>query len=268
MTAMKEKLLWTTILKEEIKINDSEILKCLNEKNIEVCGHYFQNKKSPISKRDIEKQIDLIIDIHKRIAGIKPDGVFRIESKIGKMIEEYKVQIKVLKDNYKKIIIKANKNDIDNIIISDGKKMLRIAEKVIDDIYNDYYYNIISRSMNRKEICIGRGDSSNLIYKDNKIYVGSIKNISYNLIEEDMYKYIKRLQKKDIKINVDDLINYFVFNSHLSNNSIKYLKNICIYPRDFLKNWEQYKNRKANKPDNHYIREFERALRFEDNSIY
>ena len=256
--------MWITILKEEIKIDDSEMLKCLNEKGIEVCGHYFQSKKNQIYKRDIENQIDLIVDMHKRIAGMKPEGVFRIESKIGRMIEEYKVQVKILQEDYKKIIVKKNKNDVDNIIISDGKKMLRVAQGVIEDIYNDYYYNIISRSMNRKEICLGRCDSGNLIFKDNKICIGSIKNISYNLIEEDIYKYIKRLQKKDMKINVNDIINYFVFKSHLSNNSIKYLKNICMYPKDFLKNWERYKNGKGNKTDNEYIYEFERALKFED----
>ena len=82
MTVVKEGLLWITILKEEIKIDDSEMLKCLNEKGIEVCGHYFQSKKNQIYKRDIENQIDLIVDMHKRIAGMKPEGVFRIESKI------------------------------------------------------------------------------------------------------------------------------------------------------------------------------------------
>ncbi len=242
-------------------------MQCLNKRGIDVKGDYF-NLKGLVSKKEIDNQITMMVNLHKKIMGIKFTGVTRIDSRIGKLIEEYKVQMKILKSDYNKIMAKTSKNDVDNVIISEGKRMLCMAERSLSKIEDKFYYNIISRSMNRKEICIGRCDENNLTIEDNRIKIGSIKNISYNLVEEDLYKYIKRLQKKNVKFDELELIKFFAYKSHLSDNSIKYLEAICIYPRDFLRNWEKYRKGKINKTDNEYICEFKRALKFEFNFNY
>ena len=150
--------------------------------------------------RDISGQINSIIEIHKILMKCEFDGLSRIESKIGREVEGYKVQLKKIKRDYNELIMKINKNDIDKFLIFEGKNMINQASVALEKIYNDNYLSIIDRCMNRKEICLGRIDSGNLRKENGKVEVGSLKGISYNLIEEDLYKYIKRIQKRKMCI--------------------------------------------------------------------
>lgn len=43
----------------------------------------------------------------------------------------------------------------------------------------------------------------------------TIKGMTYNLVEEDLYNYIKKLQRKEINIDEEELIKLFVHGSHL-----------------------------------------------------
>ena len=88
--------------------------------------------------------------------------------------------------------------------------------------------------------------------------------MSYDLVEEDLYRYIKRIQKKDIKIDEEELIRLFVHQSHLSLNSINYLKGLCRYPRNFFRTWERYKENKKNKSEDEYLDSLSRSLKYED----
>ena len=64
--------------------------------------------------------------------------------------------------------------------------------------------------------------------------------MAYNLVEEDLYNYIKKLQKAEINIDEEEIIKTFIYESHLSFNSFDYLRGRCNYPRDFLKTWTKY----------------------------
>lgn len=258
-----EKNLLIVILLGVINIDELKIKQYFNKNGIQVAGNYFKSKKN-IDIKDIEKQIDLIVMFQKKIAGLNFDGADRIESKIGKTLEDYKVQIKVLSRDYNELFLKEKKNEVDKYIILEGRKMLKQAEYAVNNISDELYFNIIHRSMNRKEICIGRIDSGNLKYEDKRITVGIVKNIAYNLIEEDFYKYIKRIQKKNIKSDENLLIKNFVYKSHLAYNSIIYLQGLCLYPRDFFKNWQRYRKNRVEKTDEYYMSEFKRIEKYEN----
>ena len=212
-------------LKEEIKIDAIMLTEYLNKENVNVTNKYFSYKKD-FTIRDISGQINLITEIHKILMKCEFDGLSRIESKIGREVEAYKVQLKKIKRDYNELIMKANKNDIDKFLIFEGKNMINQASVALEKIYNDNYLSIIDRSMNRKEICLGRIDSGNLRKENGKLEVGSLKGISYNLIEEDLYKYIKRIQKRNSYIDENEVIDLFVRVSHLAYSSINYLKGL------------------------------------------
>lgn len=248
---------------EVIDIDESRINEYFNANEVQVLGYYFESKKNA-GMKDIEDQINLIIMLQKKIAGLSFGGVDRIESRIGKTLEEYKVQIRILNRDYNELFLKEKKSENDKYIIMEGRKMLEQAERAINAISDELYFNIIRRSMNRKEICIGRVDSGNLKYEDNNIVIGNIKNISYNLIEEDFYRYIKRLQKKNIIFDENTLIKSFVYKSHLAYSSIIYLQGLCLYPRDFLRNWQRYRKNKMDKPQEYYMKEFKRIEKYEN----
>ena len=88
-----------------------------------------------------------------------------------------------------------------------------------------------------------------------------------SLMMADLYKYIKRIQKKEIKIDEEEFIRCFVHQSHLSLSSINYLKGLCTYPRDFFKTWEKYKNNQKNKSDEEYLELLSRSLKYEEKNF-
>ncbi|WP_297422669.1 spore coat protein [Clostridium sp.] len=232
-------------------MNELSMIEYLDGKGITIIGQNFSYDKN-IQKRDIVSQIELIVEVHKILVGCNFAGLNRIKSSIGKEVESYKVQIKKLQRHYDYIISKPCTNDIEKIILSNGKIMLRKAKKALNYIYENDYYGVIKRSMNREEICIGKVDKNNLRKIQGKIEIGTIKGMAYNLVEEDLYNYIKKLQRKEFDIEEEELIKIFVRGSHLSFNSFDYLKGLCSYPKDFLKTWERYRDRKRD--DNLEIR--------------
>jgi len=145
--------------------------------------------------------------------------------------------------------------------------MLQKGNDAVKYIYDHGYFTIIERSMNREEICIGRVDAGNLRVNKGKIEIGVIKGMAYDLVEQDMYRYIKKLQRKRININEKELIKIFVHLSHLSFNSIYYLRGLCTYPRDFLRTWEKYIENKKNKSIEEYMSMLKNSMQYENKNF-
>ncbi|WP_035790205.1 spore coat protein [Clostridium beijerinckii] len=215
----------------------------LNKKGIAIIGQCFSYDKN-MQRNDITSQVDLIIEFHKLLLGGNLTGLSKIKSTIGREVESHKVQIRKLQMHYAYISNKTCTNEIENIILSNGKIMLEKANKAINYIYEHDYFGVIKRSMNREEICLGKVDKSNLRKNNEKIEVCTIKGMTYNLVEEDLYNYIKKLQRKEINIDEEELIKLFVHGSHLSISSFDYLRGLCSYPKDFLRFWERYRDSK------------------------
>jgi hypothetical protein len=228
---------------EEVSMDELLVSEFLDIKGITIIGQCFDYDKN-ISEKDIISQINLIVELHKALIGCNFDDLSRIKSIIGKEIESYKVQIKRLQRHYDYIFNKNCTNEIENLILSNGKIMLKQAEKALNYIHEHDYFGVIKRSMNRGEICLGKVDKNNLRKNKDKIEIGTVKAMTYNLVEEDLFNYIKRLQRKKFNIDEEELVKVFVYGSHLSYNSIDYLKGLLSYPKDFLKIWERYRNSK------------------------
>ena len=165
------------------------------------------------------------------------------------------------------LLDKYQKNDVEKLLLSEGMRMLQKGNEAIKYIYDHGYYTIIERSMNREEICIGRADAGNLRINGDKIEIGIDKGMVYDLVEQDMYRYIKRLQRKKTNISEEELIKIFVYSSHLSFNSIYYLRGLCTYPRDFLRTWEKYIENKKNKTVDEYMIMLKDSMNYENKSF-
>ena len=267
MIVKNGKNLLMIILKGEIKINELTIKEDLEKKGIYVLEENFKYKKD-IQMNDIISQVDLIVNMHKILAGYRFNGLIRIKSIIGREIEDYKIKLKKLQRHYDTIIGCDCKKYMDKMILCEGKSLLKQGREALEYINDCCYISIIERSMNRQEICLGRCDEGNLRENNGRYEVGTIKTIAYNLVEEDLYKYIKKLQKKQIDFNVEEVIKQFVYNSHLSASSLSYLRALCSYPRESLKVWQKYIENKKNKTEEEYLRQFINSLKYEDQKIY
>ncbi len=262
---MKEKTSLILILKEEIKINELSLNEYLESKGIIVEGKYFSHNKD-FSRRSFENQISIMVEVHKLLINCTFNSLNRFGSTIGKQVESFKVQLKRIDRDYRMIFDKNYKNDVEKLFLSESRKMLYQGRQAIDYIYNNGYLDIIKRSMNREEICLGRADSGNLKKENGKFKIGLTKGMSYNLVEEDLYKYMKRIQKKEINIDEEEFIRIFVHQSHLSQSSINYLNGLCMYPRDFFKVWEHYRDNKKSKSNDEFLELLSNSLKYEDKS--
>lgn len=115
-----EKSLLIVILVGEINMDELLINQYLNKKGIAIMGQGFSYDKN-MQRNDIVSQVDLIIEFHKLLLGGNLTGLSKIKSTIGREVESYKVQIRKLQKNYSYVSSKTCTNEIENIILSNGK---------------------------------------------------------------------------------------------------------------------------------------------------
>ena len=253
--------------KEEIKINEFSIKNNLRSKGIDVLEESFRCKKE-LDRQDIKDQVNLIVDVHKIIAGCRFEGFTRIRSIIGKELEEYKTMLRKLQKNYEFLSSCGLENNMEKAILCEGKMLLNQGREAISYIESHGYIPIIERSMNREEICIGRCDESNLRKSNGRIEISTIKRLTYNIIEEDLYKYIKKIQRKQVDFNVEDMVKQYVYGSHLSRDSIHYLNGLLSYPRDSIRIWYKYIENKNEKDTEEVLRQFKKSISYEGEKVY
>ncbi|MBM6839241.1 hypothetical protein H9X77_13625, partial [Clostridium saudiense] len=118
---------------------------------------------------DISNQIDLIVMIQSRLMNNGVTIIPRINSTIGKDVENFRVQNKKVEKILKSISLNDDKSNLDYYILEKGNIALERAKKSFDVIDNEIYFELIRRSMNNYEICLGRVDEGNLKFEENEI---------------------------------------------------------------------------------------------------
>lgn len=227
-------------------------------KNIKILNNNFENR-GQISLESVEKQISNIVIFQNLAKGYKDNILPRIGASIGRDLENYKVQIKNLELDLDSRVEKSDKNSIDTFILEYGESILDRAKRAVTQVENSNYKNLIRRSMSSYEVCLGRVDEGNLrMNKNGKIEVGTIKYLTYNLIEHDFYSYLKRIIKKNISIDIEYLIECFVEKSSLTDDSIEYINGLILYPIESLRLWDKYRRNKKKLTYEEYIESFNR----------
>ena len=174
-----------------------DILEFLNDNRVIVGESTFPKEKAKKNIINTNEQISLVVEIQKILIGRKTTMLPRIESSIGKDIANFIVQIKKIEKMIEILDEKNKKSNFDYFIIEEGNKALDRAKNSLNSLNDKEYLELIMRSMNNYEICLGRVDEGNLIKINNIINIRTIRYLSYNLLENDCYNYIKRLRKKD-----------------------------------------------------------------------
>lgn len=152
---------------------------------------------------------------------------------------------------------------MDLFLLDKGEDILKQGCNSLNLLKDIDYINIIKRSMNSNEICLGRTDESNL-RKDSIIEIGKLKNAAYNLIEEDVYSYLKKLRRRNRNLKLEYYIDEFVKINNLNSDSRDYIIMLLSIPSDTLKQWIRYKEgKKKNSPDQ-YLKVIERTLEYEN----
>lgn len=206
------------------------------------------------------KQLELIVYIQNLLMRQRETIIPRIDSSIGKDIENFKVQIK---KNIRWINIlkeKKDKSKLESFIVDEGRKIIERADNTIKALDNDLYLKLIKRSMQNYELCLGRVDGGNLkIDSCGRIKIRTVKYISYNLIESDCYNYIKRLKRHGYEGDINEIIKTFVYLAALQNESEHYIKVLVNYPLEQMRVLSRYKDEWNMLSDKEWINEIELA---------
>ena len=200
-----------------------ELNSYLEKKGIHILNSKIEKDED---SKDILKQIDNIIFFHNKIGPYKENLFPRIRASIGKEVNSYYSQL-LLINKY--------------LRISRGEVLVNSGRKALNHIYSSNFRNLIERSMKNYEVCLNRVDEGNLkVEEDGKIIVSTVRYLSYNLKEHDIYSYIKKIKRREIDLSIDEIINYYIKSSNLNNDSREYLRGLSSYPNEELKVVERY----------------------------
>ena len=246
---------------------DNNLYSYFTSRDIKIVNQRFENIRK-ISLEDIKMQIRNIVTFQNAVKGYKDNILPRIGGSIGKELECYKVQVKNLELDLERITEKIDKNIVDIFILEEGGDLLSRANRAISHVENSNYIKLIKRSMCKYEVCLGAVSEENLRKdKNGNIEIGTIKYLTYNLVEQDAYSYLRHIKKKNYKIDIEYLIEYFANESLLEEDSIEYLKGLMSYPAESLRLWDKYRRNKKKLTEEEYVDAFYKAKRNDINNL-
>ena len=233
----------------------------LLKNNIIVKEGYFKSLK-PINNKEIFNQIELMSDVDSILTSYSLIGYTRLYSVIGKRVENFKVQLRKLDIDLKSREKKEVVNETDIFICNKGNEILQRGWEVLGFLKDIDYCSIINRSMALNEICLGKTDESNL-RKNDAVEIGKLKNAGYNLIEEDIYVYLKKLKLRNKEMKVEHYIDKFVQINNLNGDSKEYIKILLLFPSATIKQWSKYKENKKNLSPEEHLSSIKKAFEYE-----
>ena len=215
-------------------MEDETIKEYLANKDIVVTGFSFKGSVTDYSEERVINHVRLINAMHKILMGYGISS--SINSSIGRKIEKIKVEVKRLRRSLDRIECK---NSIDEFLINNGEFILKQSEVALGRFNEINYMDLVKRSMRKNEICLGRVDESNIRAVED-IEIGIVKNITYNLVEEDICNYLKKVKIKNKQIDLEYVIDSYIKMSNLSLDSKEYMKVLLLIPVDTMKYWKKY----------------------------
>ncbi|ENK1244041.1 spore coat protein CotS [Clostridium sporogenes] len=247
----------------------TDISHYLESKDINVIEEFKDDFRdlNNLSEEAVIKQLKAVSLFHKNTLGNKNYIRGGIKNKTGSIVEKYKLDlkkinkyIKVLKDK------KSSNTDFEKLILEYMPDYTDRAEKVIENIYKNGYINLVWRSMERKEICLGKTYFNNIRYNKG-IEVIDISKCSYDMIEMDCIELLYKVNKKNASLSIEKLCESFCEFENLNNESYKFILYMLSYPYSLIKCCMKYMKEKDLKKEKHYMDRFNKAMNFEFNSF-
>ncbi|MDP4087885.1 MAG: spore coat protein [Bacillota bacterium] len=207
----------------------------------------------PLSQEQINSHITLISEFHQKTMGLSGFTGGRIDNCTGKKVEQFKVYIKKLKRDIKRINTNGPLNAFEEIVMEKAPEYLERAENCIKVIYDNGYFKLIERSMKRNELCLGNAYVDNLV-KDGVIKIRSTKKLCYNMVECDLVYFLGKLKRRMKKTMLMESIIEFCRLEELDESSERFILASLSYPSEFMKTCEKHRCGKKNWDDNEYIK--------------
>lgn len=211
---------------------------------------------SKINEEHIIDQLSLISEFHSKAMGYDNYIGHKLEDKRGRTVEECKIYTKKVRREFEFIKKKTKLNSFEKLFIQYAEGYLDKAQNCIDKIYENDYLELIRRSMNRVEVCLGDTYFTNLSKRE-QIEIVNLQECCYDMIELDAVCFLAKIKKKHNILNLRKLINKFCELENLNWKSEKFIEALLSYPHEFMKCCMKYKK------NNGYIKEEKYRIRLE-----
>ncbi|BDR68688.1 spore coat protein CotS [Clostridium tetani] len=245
-------------------IRENAFLEYLKDINIFVDESIGSDiKVKNVDETKLEKQLYIINDFHKRIMGYK-NIKDRLDSGIGKTVEEYKVYIKKVNRDLKRIKSEGPRNAFENKFLEVGEEHIEKGKAAIKNIYKNDYYSLITRSMQNKEIILDKVDFKHLIKEEEFIKVKTISKCKYNLVEMDCFYLLSRYKRKGVNLNYYMLIDRFCHMENLGQSSYQFILSLLSFPYEFVKTIINYRYDRKSLSDYEYLVILEKLIEQKD----
>lgn len=207
---------------------ESDFGKYLMSKEIKVIDVLPQNNKIAFDTNQLFDLISFTTKFHKYTCD--NDGVYfsSLKNKNGKFLEKLFVETRIFERN-----LTAHGGNLyyENSIT---KAALQIAKSIHNEIEAIDYLKLLKRSMNRKEICIGKVLHKSLIHEQ-ALVAKNLKKCNYDMIETDIINILYYAKKLKLKIQIDKLVHNICFDEGLCTTSEKYINLASKYPTELIR---------------------------------
>lgn len=243
-----------------------------NLKNISLEKHFEINgiksfksahtlKKDDITEELIIKQFHAINKFHKILSEYNGYDVKSIDNKTGKLVERYKMEIRLVKRYIKNIKEDNASDNFNDMLLS----YLERSEKCIFKASNNYI-DLIKRSMKNREICLEDCYFDN-VYEDKHLFIKNASCICFDMIEIDGINFIDKIKTVKGEFDLEKLIHEYVCIEKLDNCSEEFMKALVSYPSEVMKWFKRYIKEGEKFPKEYYLRKVERAAKKDGKSI-
>lgn len=241
-------------------------LEYAKKKDIILLENSVDNIKKDIKDEDVIKQLYIVGDFHKRVMGFDNYIGHRLEDKRGRVVEQYKVYIKKVKRQYNFIVNKDTHNKFEDLLINHGEEYIRRAEECIDIINKNSYLDLIKRSMDRIEVCLGDTYYTSL-RKNKYIEATNLNNCFYDLVEIDAVYFFNKLLKNGVELNYKNLIKKFCEIENLDDKSEGFIHALLAYPEDFMKCCSKYSRSYGKVDEEKYFNKLKKVINNDNFSL-
>lgn len=218
-------------------------------------------KKDDITEELIIKQFHAINKVHKILNEYNGYDVKNIDNKTGKLIEKYKMEIRLVKryiKNIKKDNVSDNFNDMILSYLERSEKCILAASKS--------YVDLIRRSMKNREICFHDCYFDN-IYEDKHLFIKDARCICFDMIETDGINFITKIKNMKGEFDLKKLTHEYVCIEKLDNCSEEFINALVSYPSEAMKWIKRYIKEGDKFPKEYYVKKVKRAAKKDGKSI-
>lgn len=245
-----------------IQYLEQKDIEIINSSNIKI-----KYREKYCTEEDLLYHIETLCDFQAKVMGFKDYLRVRLNNKIGKTIEQYKVSLKRLKKDIRRLERKKDLNEFEKSLVKFGPKYIEIGKEALSVIDKPSYINFILRSMEREEICLDKVWFNNVLRDKEKIYIKDISSVSYNLIEMDCIEFIKKLRRRGIKTNYQLLCHEFCKKSKLGNDSEEFILSISSFPSEFMMCCDRYRDKRKNWTIDMFNKRLNEAMEHESETL-